>query len=96
MNIFNDIFSFYLVSVEASLGDRLVIYQNHLQRCIRKHCTTLASLNEFHSKQTFFHKLFAWDCHSECKYQAQWYTIDEFAQDNIKIPQFYGKVCILL
>lgn len=81
--------------VQASLGDRLVIFQNYVQSCVKHQCSSPEKLHNFALKQPTYLRIFGWDCYSECKYQSQWYTIEQFKYEKVKkIPQFYGKVCI--
>ncbi|KAJ6219905.1 hypothetical protein RDWZM_005717 [Blomia tropicalis] len=79
-------------NVLGSLGDRLIIYRNELQSCLEANCSSPTLLNQFYSSQLFFMKLFGWDCLDECRYQSQWYTLEELRRHNYtQVPQFYGK-----
>ena len=40
--------------------------------------------------------LLVWDCKSECEYQCMWSTVKRFQSNNYPIPQFHGKVCVII
>lgn len=86
----------------ASLGDRLIIYDNHLKECIRRNCSSPESLARFSQRQPPYLSLFGWDCKAECRIQSQWATLERLLSPSAKaevaaklpqgVPQFYGKV----
>lgn len=78
----------------ASLGDRLIIFDNHLKQCLRLNCSSGTALARFEARQPLTLRLFGWDCTAECRLQAQWATLEQLQQKKIiaHVPQFYGKV----
>ena len=83
---------YFLFAAFASLGDRLVIYDNLLRSCLQQNCSSRSALHQFEANQPLYLKLFGWDCVAECKLQSQWSTLDKLKQNNVNnIPQFYGK-----
>lgn len=77
----------------ASLGDRLIIFDNHLKQCLRLNCSSGTALARFEARQPLALRLFGWDCTAECRLQAQWATLEQLQQKKIiaHVPQFYGK-----
>ncbi|ENN75682.1 hypothetical protein YQE_07780, partial [Dendroctonus ponderosae] len=42
-------------------------------------------------RQPGYLRLLRWGCADECEYQCMWSTVEKFQENQLNIPQFYGK-----
>ncbi|XP_075992969.1 per1-like protein PGAP3 [Anticarsia gemmatalis] len=82
------------VLISSSAGDRSMLYQRCLNKCVNDNCTN-GSGNMFKSntgiQQDFWCKVLRWSCREECCYQCMWYTVRTFKNAEEGIPKFHGR-----
>lgn len=77
---------------EASAGDRSTVYQNCLKQCIAQNCSSKDAIANFTRRQSWYLRLFCWDCLSECEHDCMWHTVNVATLRGYAVPQFHGKV----
>lgn len=85
---------YFLLSISkagASTGDLSKTFQAYFRQCQNELCTSSYKAKEFEKLQPYHLQYLGWDCIEECKYNCMWQTVEDFQQQNLRVPQFYGK-----
>lgn len=82
---------FVFPRAEASAGDRSTVYQNCLKPCLAQNCSTSEAIVNFTRRQSWYLRLFCWDCLSECEHECMWFTVNVATLRGYSVPQFHGK-----
>uniref|UniRef100_A0AAR5PNF3 Post-GPI attachment to proteins factor 3 n=1 Tax=Dendroctonus ponderosae TaxID=77166 RepID=A0AAR5PNF3_DENPD len=75
----------------GSSGDRNPYYRRCLAGCQASNCSQDGGQFVTDYRQPGYLRLLRWGCADECEYQCMWSTVEKFQENQLNIPQFYGK-----
>ena len=80
------VLSSYLLSIEASVGDRSIDFRRCVSRCEADRCRSSAELGDLSLT------VLGWSCEENCRYDCMRSVTDDDVRFKRPIRQFYGKV----